>query len=192
MKRKATFYLEHGLLRAMRAGAARSGKPESQVLEEALRAYLGLELLEHVGALTPGRSGSLGRWLTRSATASRSDPASRSPGLLELTARAERTARAATPRPGLVGRTAPAGVVRTTTGLRHEKPSMHVTPLVRGRNDAFSKVMCSRRVRATELQRDRTASAMPAAAALITAQQRGSTAMRIQLRCQIVQGSTAT
>jgi hypothetical protein len=49
MKRKATFYLEHELLRAMRGGAARSGKPESQVVEEALRAYQRLELLEHVG-----------------------------------------------------------------------------------------------------------------------------------------------
>jgi hypothetical protein len=33
----------------MRVAAARSGKRDYQVVEEALRAYLGLELLEKVG-----------------------------------------------------------------------------------------------------------------------------------------------
>jgi len=50
MKRKTTVYLEDELLRAARVTAARSGKRDSQVVEEALRAYLGLELLERVGA----------------------------------------------------------------------------------------------------------------------------------------------
>lgn len=49
MKQKTTIYLEGDLLRAARVTAARSGKRDSQVVEEALRAYLGLELLERVG-----------------------------------------------------------------------------------------------------------------------------------------------
>jgi hypothetical protein len=49
MKRKTTVYVEDGLLRATRVTAARSGKRDSQIVEEALRAYLGLELLERVG-----------------------------------------------------------------------------------------------------------------------------------------------
>ncbi len=50
MKRKTTVYLEDELLRAMRVAAARAGKQDSQIVEDALRAYLGLELLERVGA----------------------------------------------------------------------------------------------------------------------------------------------
>ncbi len=38
------------MLRTMRVAAARSGKRDYQVVEEALRAYLGLELLEKVAA----------------------------------------------------------------------------------------------------------------------------------------------
>jgi predicted transcriptional regulator len=53
MKRKTTVYVEDDLLRATRVTAARSGKRDSQIVEEALRAYLGIELLERVG----GRSG---------------------------------------------------------------------------------------------------------------------------------------
>lgn len=49
MKRKTTVYVEDELLRATRVTAARSGKRDSQVVEEALRAYLGIELLERVG-----------------------------------------------------------------------------------------------------------------------------------------------
>ena len=49
MKRKTTVYLEDDLLRAARIAAARAGKRDSQVLEEALRAYLGFELLDRVG-----------------------------------------------------------------------------------------------------------------------------------------------
>jgi predicted transcriptional regulator len=49
MKRKTTVYLEDDLLKTMRVAAVRSGKHDYQVVEEALRAYLGLELLEKVG-----------------------------------------------------------------------------------------------------------------------------------------------
>ncbi len=49
MKRKTTVYLEDDVLRAMRVAAARSGKRDYQVLEEALRSHLGLTLLEKVG-----------------------------------------------------------------------------------------------------------------------------------------------
>jgi hypothetical protein len=50
MKRKTTVYLEDDLLRATKIAPARSGKRDYQVVEEALRAYLGLDLLERVGA----------------------------------------------------------------------------------------------------------------------------------------------
>ena len=42
--------MEDDLLRATKIAAARTGKRDYQVVEEALRAYLGLELLERVGA----------------------------------------------------------------------------------------------------------------------------------------------
>jgi hypothetical protein len=50
MRRKTTVYLEDDLLRATKIAAARTGKRDYQVVEEALRAYLGLDLLERVGA----------------------------------------------------------------------------------------------------------------------------------------------
>jgi hypothetical protein len=50
VKRKTTVYLEDDLLRAMRVAAARAGKRDYQIVEDALRAYLGIELLERVGA----------------------------------------------------------------------------------------------------------------------------------------------
>jgi Arc/MetJ family transcription regulator len=50
MRRKTTIYVEDDLLRATKIAAARTGKRDYQVVEEALRAYLGLELLERVGA----------------------------------------------------------------------------------------------------------------------------------------------
>ena len=43
-------YLEDGLLRAVKVAAARTGQREYQVVEQALRNYLGLELLERVGS----------------------------------------------------------------------------------------------------------------------------------------------
>ena len=50
VRRKTTVYLDDELVRAAKIAAARSGKRDYQVFEEALRAYLGLELLERVGA----------------------------------------------------------------------------------------------------------------------------------------------
>jgi hypothetical protein len=50
MKRKATVCLEDDLLRAVRVAAARAGKRDYQIVEDALRAYLGFELLDRVGA----------------------------------------------------------------------------------------------------------------------------------------------
>jgi hypothetical protein len=43
---KTTVYLEPELLRAAKVEAARSGKREYEVFEEALRSYLGFEVLE--------------------------------------------------------------------------------------------------------------------------------------------------
>lgn len=45
---KTTVYIEEGLLRAAKALAARTGKEEHEVFEEALRAYLGFDVLEKV------------------------------------------------------------------------------------------------------------------------------------------------
>jgi predicted transcriptional regulator len=50
MKRKTTVYLEDGLLRALKVAAARSGQREYQVVEQALRAFLGMELLDKAGS----------------------------------------------------------------------------------------------------------------------------------------------
>ena len=50
MRRKTTIYVEDELLRATKVAAARTGKRDYQIIEAALRAYLGLELLERVGA----------------------------------------------------------------------------------------------------------------------------------------------
>ena len=50
VKRKTIIYLEDDVLKTMRVAAARSGKHDYQVVEEALRAHLGIELLETVGA----------------------------------------------------------------------------------------------------------------------------------------------
>lgn len=49
MRRRTTIYVEDALLRATKNAASRAGKRDSQVVEEALRAYLGFELLERVG-----------------------------------------------------------------------------------------------------------------------------------------------
>ena len=41
-KRKTTIYVDEQILRAARVAAARSGKSDSQIVEEALLEYLGL------------------------------------------------------------------------------------------------------------------------------------------------------
>jgi Ribbon-helix-helix protein, copG family len=47
---KATFHLDADVLRATRVRAARTGKPESDVVEEALREYLGLAVIDEIWA----------------------------------------------------------------------------------------------------------------------------------------------
>jgi DNA-binding NarL/FixJ family response regulator len=47
-KRKTTVYVDQELLRAARVFAARAGKRDSEVIEDALRAHLGIEALERI------------------------------------------------------------------------------------------------------------------------------------------------
>ena len=47
---KATVYLDPEVLRATRIRAARTGKKDSDVVEEALREYLGLAVVDRVRA----------------------------------------------------------------------------------------------------------------------------------------------
>jgi hypothetical protein len=47
-RKKTTVYIEEELLKMAKIGAARSGKRDYQIFEEALRHYLGLGLLEDV------------------------------------------------------------------------------------------------------------------------------------------------
>jgi hypothetical protein len=47
---KATVYLDPDVLRATRIRAARTGKRDSDVVEEALREYLGLAVIDRVRA----------------------------------------------------------------------------------------------------------------------------------------------
>jgi Arc/MetJ family transcription regulator len=49
-KRKTTVYVDDEVLRATRIRAARAGKRDSEVVEEALRAYLGFDAIESVWA----------------------------------------------------------------------------------------------------------------------------------------------
>lgn len=49
-KKKVTFYLDEEVLRAARVRAARSDRRDSEIVEEALRAYLGFDVVEHVWA----------------------------------------------------------------------------------------------------------------------------------------------
>lgn len=50
MKRKTTIYVEDALLRALKIAAARKGQHDYELVEQALRTYLGMELLENVGS----------------------------------------------------------------------------------------------------------------------------------------------
>lgn len=49
-KRKTTVYLDEDLLRDAQIQAARSGKKDSELIEEAVRSYLGLDILDEVWA----------------------------------------------------------------------------------------------------------------------------------------------
>lgn len=48
-KRKTTVYIDDSVLRAAKIAAAREGKPDYQILEEALRRHLGLDVVQRVG-----------------------------------------------------------------------------------------------------------------------------------------------
>ena len=48
MRRKTTVYVDETVLRAARVAAARTGRRDYQVVEDALRSYLGMELLDKV------------------------------------------------------------------------------------------------------------------------------------------------
>ena len=49
-KRKVTFYLDEDVLRAARVRAARNNQRDSEIVEEALRGYLGFDVVERVWA----------------------------------------------------------------------------------------------------------------------------------------------
>ncbi len=49
-KRKVTLYVDQEVLRAARVRAARTDRADSQVIEDALRAYLGFDVVERVWA----------------------------------------------------------------------------------------------------------------------------------------------
>jgi hypothetical protein len=49
-KKKTTVYLDEDLLRTTKVMAARSGRREYQIVEEALRFYFGLESVKNVWA----------------------------------------------------------------------------------------------------------------------------------------------
>lgn len=48
MRKKATIYVDADLLRATKIQAAREAKADYQVIEEALRAHLGLDVLDEI------------------------------------------------------------------------------------------------------------------------------------------------
>ncbi len=50
---RATYSLDNSVLRATRIAAARQGKRESEIVEDALRRYLGLGVLEEIWAQGP-------------------------------------------------------------------------------------------------------------------------------------------
>ena len=49
-KRKTTVYIEEDILRQARVFAARAGKRDSEIIEQALRSFLGIDVLERVWA----------------------------------------------------------------------------------------------------------------------------------------------
>lgn len=49
-KRKVTYYLSEDVVRAARVGAARADEPDSELVEKALRRYLGFDVIERVWA----------------------------------------------------------------------------------------------------------------------------------------------
>ena len=51
-KRKVTFYIAEDVLRAAKVSAARTDQHDSEVVEKALRSYLGFDVLDRVWART--------------------------------------------------------------------------------------------------------------------------------------------
>ena len=49
MKRKTTIYIDESVLRALKIAAARAGQHDYEVVEQALRSHLGMELLQRTG-----------------------------------------------------------------------------------------------------------------------------------------------
>lgn len=52
-KGRGTYTVDRALLRAVRIAAARQGRRESELVEDALRSYLGLGVLEEIWAQSP-------------------------------------------------------------------------------------------------------------------------------------------
>ncbi len=50
MKRKTTIYVDDKVLRALKIAAARAGQHDYEVIEQALRAHLGMDLLQRAGS----------------------------------------------------------------------------------------------------------------------------------------------
>lgn len=53
-KKKATIYADADLLRAVKIQAAREDKADYQVIEDALRAYLGFDVLDEIWSRSRG------------------------------------------------------------------------------------------------------------------------------------------
>lgn len=49
-RKKVTFYVDENVLRAARVRAARTDRRDSEIVEQALRAYLGFDTVERVWA----------------------------------------------------------------------------------------------------------------------------------------------
>ena len=49
MKRKTTIYIDDTVLRALKIAAARAGQHDYELVEQALRGHLGMELLQRTG-----------------------------------------------------------------------------------------------------------------------------------------------
>jgi hypothetical protein len=58
-KEKTTLFLDEDVLRRTEAAAAGSGRDESEVVEDALRRYLGLEVVDQVWARNAEKSAAM-------------------------------------------------------------------------------------------------------------------------------------
>jgi hypothetical protein len=55
-KQRATFSLDQDVLRATRVAAARAGRRDSEIVEDALRSYLSLGVLEEIWRSRPSET----------------------------------------------------------------------------------------------------------------------------------------